>query len=159
MVVAIEPDPLAYRLLQRNTSNLDNTRAYRVAISDAEGVAFLQRKYLLDAGANILAAESRIPVKAITLDRLVESLDRDVDAVIIDAEGAELSVVMGGPRTWGSVKWLSIEIHHYARAKIEEKVEELLSGYGLIRVRRVIECKSPLITVGIYSRAWKRAEV
>lgn len=101
LVVAIEPDPINYRLLVLNLklNMITNVIPVRVALSDKNGVGLL---FVADDPCehSIISARSTkaIPVQVTTLGSLMKKLFQQsckIDLVKIDAEGSELNVLRG----------------------------------------------------------------
>ena len=159
-LISFEANPHAFRHLQMNTRRRRNVRVSNVAVSDKDGLAYLSyfapNKTLLDPGASIVVAwGSQIPVKAITLDNAMQTYQiRKVDALIIDAEGAELSILVGGSRMIQSLdlRVVSVEMHHYALPNLEEKVNALLASYKFRLAKTIILPSSFRVTINVYLR-------
>ena len=104
-VLAFEPMPAAFRLLQMNTQDLANVTVEAKALSDHEGTAEF---YVRDHGdtSSLLPDSdpvgSALEVNVTTLDQRLTlengSLER-VDLIKIDVEGAELEVLRGATET------------------------------------------------------------
>jgi FkbM family methyltransferase len=100
LVIAIEPDPLAFKALLMGVklNSLRNVLALNIALGDSEGKAILRQK-LVTVASNIIEFNKcqgfvEVPLKR--LDSVVEKLRlKRVDAIKIDVEGAEIQVLKG----------------------------------------------------------------
>jgi FkbM family methyltransferase len=105
-VIAFEPDPYAFGLLKQNTQHLTNVRIIQAAASTADGTVTLYRRqgYEQDPtahsqGSSLFSAKSNIDeqngfqVEAIDIVVFIEQLNRDVQLIKIDIEGAEVPVL------------------------------------------------------------------
>jgi FkbM family methyltransferase len=116
LVVAIEPDPLAFKalLMGIKLNNLCNVLALNIAIGDTEGKAILCQK-LVTATSSIIEfdkCQKFIEVPLRRLDSVVEELKlRHVDVIKIDVEGAEIQVLKGAINTIARFKpFLVVEV-------------------------------------------------
>ena len=95
-VIAIEPFPEIFKMLENNCKNMPNIKLVRKALSSKSGTA---RLYLAKgAHSHNIIHESKnyIEVETTTLDELI---DKPVDFIKIDAEGSELEILKGAERT------------------------------------------------------------
>ena len=123
-VVAIEPDPSNFSLLQANIqlNNLKNVTALNWALSSSRG---RRRLYLADrenTGTSSLEAKwvsaplnrgpkNSVEVECVTLDHLVESLGLEtIDWLKIDVEGHEVAVLEGAPHALRCARHLILEV-------------------------------------------------
>lgn len=92
-VLAFEPDPENYALLERNTAHLKNVRRFPVAVSNQVGtVDFFETDNNTGCHSLIPASfrPNKISVTATTLDAMMDAGELPkVDFVKIDIEGAE----------------------------------------------------------------------
>lgn len=113
-IVAIEAHPSTFRCLRKTVeaNGLDNVLALHVAISDAEGELAIE-----DRGqhkANRVGRTGGIPVRAVTLDRLLEEHGlAGVDLVKINIEGAETAALRGSERALGMVRHWVVSCHDF----------------------------------------------
>jgi FkbM family methyltransferase len=118
-IVAFEPNPEAFRLLQHNVSanRLECVVLRAAALSDKEGeIPF----FLASDAASLVAStraerggSQRLTVKSERLSRTLESLDR-VDLVKLDAEGGEFAILhdLIATGTLAKPRRYIIEYHH-----------------------------------------------
>jgi FkbM family methyltransferase len=104
LVIAIEPDPLAFKALLMGVklNSLRNVLALNIALGDSEAKAILCQK-LVTATSSIVEFDRcrrfvEVPLKS--LDSVVEELRlKRVDAIKIDVEGAEIQMLKGAVNT------------------------------------------------------------
>lgn len=97
-VIAVEPQPDNYRLLERNVSSngYSQVQCVAAALGAHNGEAWLRFDRETSTGSLVRDLPLRRKVRVMTLDRLLESVGvTAVDLVKIDAEGAELDVLEG----------------------------------------------------------------
>lgn len=115
LVVAVEPDPQSFRILQDNIAlnHLGNIRAVNAALSDVAG----QRTFYAATDPSLsgfqLQPEARLRkanlVQTLTLDELTRKLGLiRVDWVKLDVEGSELKVLQGGKAFLGAAENLRV---------------------------------------------------
>jgi FkbM family methyltransferase len=116
-VVAFEPEPDTFGLLQNNISinHKDNIGAYSVAAYDRNGSMDLLVNSGDNQGIHSLASDDRLhnstSVDAKRIDTLVEEHESP-DLVKIDVEGGELAVLKGATDTLKRIKpQFIIEVH------------------------------------------------
>jgi FkbM family methyltransferase len=148
-VVAIEPGPYAFELLQRviRENRVRNVEGYQFALSDREGHGTLYVPAVEEGNYNpslspYLPGMSAVEIR---IDRLDDVLDRlqvgRVDLIKIDVEGHELGVLQGAAR--------AIEEHRIAAVLCEfnvgyqacagsscEDLERCLTDRGFVLSRR-----------------------
>ncbi|HET6762266.1 MAG TPA: FkbM family methyltransferase [Longimicrobiaceae bacterium] len=117
-IVAVEPHPDAFRLLQENTAGLEGVELIRAAVTGAgeptvlfapegEGASLVSS---VDSGW--MGQGSGIPVDGIRLSALLAGLGH-VDFVKLDVEGAEYGIIRdcGAPGVLDGVREMAIEYH------------------------------------------------
>jgi FkbM family methyltransferase len=123
-LIVIEPEPAAYRELQRKFEADQRVQLHHTAIGDREGTA--QLKITRDTtGASLLAPReemravigsnwtvvSEVEVPITTLDRLLANLP-EVSLLKIDVQGFEQPVLSGATKTLAKTKFLLIELNY-----------------------------------------------
>ncbi len=99
-VLAFEPLPKAFRLLERNTSALLNVSLFQVALGNQSATVSFYVHPSGDQSSTIRmkrALES-LRVEMIKLDSLIEHFKR-LDFIKIDVEGTELDILHGARKT------------------------------------------------------------
>ena len=139
-VVAIEPAPIDFKILNKNIklNHLKNVTSVKVACSDKKGKA----DFWLGAEGNgtahslteIKDRSKKISVKTDTLDNVMEELNIEkVDLIKIDVEGAEPSIFRGASKTLENHPTIIFEAIN--EEKLNECKKELLKfGYSIKRL-------------------------
>lgn len=125
-VVAVEPHPENFKLLLFDIAmhRLKNVHPVNAALHSKDGELnlFLSRTPSLHSVVEDRGLGS-IQVRGFTLDSLMTALDiSHVDAVKIDVEGAELSVLRAWKKSIKTCQWILVEIH----GDLEEKAREVV---------------------------------
>jgi len=133
-VVAVEPDPINFKMLLINIKKLKNIIPVNVALwSENTTLNLFMSTYPTMHSLTKNYKRSYIKVKCLTLDSLIKSLNlSEVDALKIDVEGAELEVLKGAKETLKKLKWILVEIHN---EKLRKKVSTLLKNESFILYR------------------------
>jgi len=128
-VIAFEPDPRNAAILEANVTAAgqgDRVEIVRAAVGAEDGVT----PFLMDRDySSRVPAEGEAPRAAAVMQRALDGLDLDPGTVIkVDAEGAELHVLLGARRHLGEKRgtWI-IEVHEPA---LEEAVLATLRQCG-----------------------------
>ena len=100
LCIAIEPEPINFKLLEENTKQYNNVVRLQEAVGDAEGYVKL---YLAETSVGHSIKKDyglgHITVKMETLDRIVERFNiKKVDFIKIDTEGCEFEVLKGSKK-------------------------------------------------------------
>jgi FkbM family methyltransferase len=114
-VVAFEPDPSIFQVLQENVHrlNLQNVELRNQAVWDSEGeMAFYAEGS--DSGRLLSSGDISLPAIKVPTVSLRDLLDRQVDFLKIDIEGAETQVLVNCSDRLHQVKRLFVEYHSYA---------------------------------------------
>ncbi|QOY54069.1 FkbM family methyltransferase [Candidatus Sulfurimonas marisnigri] len=118
-IIAFEPGKETYACLLKNieNNNLDNVAAYEVALSDKEG--FIDFFYDEDDVGSLLmsSVQERLPKqkRSVKSELLSSYIDKEVDFLKMDIEGAEMSVITELCNS-GKIKYIKkmvIEYHHH----------------------------------------------
>jgi len=114
-VVAFEPDPSIFQVLQDNVHrlNLQNVELRNRAVWDSEGeMAFYSEGS--DSGRLLTSGDVSLRTIKVPTVSLRDLLDRQVDFLKIDIEGAETQVLVSCGDRLHQVKRLFVEYHSYA---------------------------------------------
>lgn len=158
-IVALEPDPIAFRRLQINTRRWPGIVLRNVALAADEGRRVFYRSAETWT-SSLLASESwtstddvtpidqvAIQVQARTLESLMAELDIDrIDVLKLDVEGAEWEIlpVLGGPERIGAIVG---ELHwDVDSAPPDRDLGHLLDGYEVV-VRTVTRHRSDFCAI------------
>ena len=141
-VLAFEPDPLTFRLLQDrvNHGSVKNIETYQVALSDTSGRAALYCSAYNRADNRLSPShtESHVEVCDVDvrrLDEFLSGLDIHIDGLKIDVQGNEEQVLRGAEATLRrGVHWIWIEfspLHLRGSGSDPERFLERLDGLGM----------------------------
>jgi FkbM family methyltransferase len=140
LVVAFEPNPLAYGVLRANLRNKKNLIALKVGLGSSICPAaslFISRGPF---STGTTAFESpraifSIDCRFVTLDHIMKELNiHNLDALFIDVEGGELDVVKGGESTiYNLHPKILVECHRKIVPTVEEEINDWLSRAGYSR--------------------------
>ena len=133
-VIAFEPTEFTRKILEQTIAlnRCKNVTIRSEGISDNSTTAIFY-----DTGDRVSNANSLIPlgspieIQTITID----DLNKKVDFMKIDIEGAELLALQGASRTLSTLKYMTIEIHPRLLMQVGQEVSEivdLLSPYNPI---------------------------
>ncbi len=143
-VIAVEPDPQAFRVLERNVrdNRWQNVTLYNVAVTADDGVIplYVNDNNPGDLGTSTIAQNhlpSRLMVPSVRLSSLVS--DKHVDFLKLDIEGAEMEVIdeLSNSGAMPQVGQMVIEYHHHIAGRTDslsrmlKVLEENGFGYQL----------------------------
>jgi FkbM family methyltransferase len=142
-VLAVEPDPSAYRRLGKAAGRLPvaNVTLVNAAVSDAEGWAALAdlghpnaiNNHLVRIPGGAAADHGAASVEVTTLARLCRDLPR-VDLLLMNIEGEEARALAGLGECWPLVRHVAISCHDFLgrpHARTHDAVVALLEGQGM----------------------------
>ena len=141
-ILAFEPDPLTFRLLQNRVirASLKNVDTYRIALGERSGRAPLYCS-AYNRGDNRLSPSHTEPhvevceVEVGRLDDLLSARNIHVDALKIDVQGNEEQVLRGAERVLHrGIRWIWIEFsptHLRGSGSDPERFLERLEGLGM----------------------------
>jgi FkbM family methyltransferase len=117
-VIAVEPDPNNFALLQRNLKDIPGVRTVQAALAPADGAIGFETEGLNPSAYHIRAlrpGEEGVP--AITMATLMRQCGIDhIDLLKLDIEGAEKEVFEAPDLAWmDRVDTLAVELHDRMR--------------------------------------------
>lgn len=144
-VLSIEPDPDVFARLAANVGALDGVTCRCLAAGASSEPATLYRHELslmstLHPGQVGYDEANTVAVDVDTLDHLI---DRPVDLLKIDVEGAELDVLEGAVTTLGATRFLVVELS-LARAAVGSALETLELIRGCAPSARIMMVGRPM---------------
>jgi FkbM family methyltransferase len=127
-VVAFEPQTKTGAVLRRNLrlNQCNNVTVQSVALSDTEGVGYMNQRYLQHAGETRLVEAT--PVKSLVHVRTLDDFGLSPDLLKIDVEGSESKVLSGGRETLKRTKKIIVEVHNL---KELSSLKRALEEHGL----------------------------
>jgi FkbM family methyltransferase len=150
-ILLIEANPSSCTALRETFGDDSGVEVIHAAVTDHHGTArlllhmnargetesaSLLRMKRLGEIVSTLRTEGSVDVPALTLDRLLEEAQAnasEIGLLVVDVQGAELSVLRGAPRTLSAVDAVLIEValvELYEGAGREEEVEALFIEAG-----------------------------
>lgn len=138
-IIAIEPEPSNFALLQANVENYPNITAIQAAIWNKNEVLQLSDPGRGHWGFQIMAKEnasqdSQYDVQGMTLDDIMATYELDyIDYLKIDIEGAELEVFQDKPGWVSKVGVMVLELHDRDRPGCRESFFGNIDGFDHIR--------------------------
>jgi FkbM family methyltransferase len=139
-VVAFEPDPYAFGLLQANTRHLPNVELIQAAVSTESGTITLYRRQDYDEdptahsqGSSLYSSKDNIDehnhfdVRCIDIVQFIEDLDREVALIKIDIEGAEVPILerlLESPAA-ARIGHVFVETHEFKIPELYRRTERL----------------------------------
>ena len=147
-VIAFEPDPWTFDVLQANVADLRNVRLEKVAAGTHEGRVLLYRHVRfqddpaahsgsssLIAGKSNVAEQEAVEVRQIDFIAYLERLNEDIGTLKVDIEGAEvdlLEALLDRPEIMKRIDYIFVETHearipsHKHRVKLlQDRVRDI----------------------------------
>jgi FkbM family methyltransferase len=141
-VLAFEPDPFIFNLLQARVRNTrwSNAEVHQLALGDANGRATLYSSAYNRADNRLAAShvEPHVETTEVQVRRLDEFLashgSPSIDALKIDVQGSEAQVLSGAGKTLSGVQWIWVEFspdHLRGAGTDPDRFLESLAGTGM----------------------------
>lgn len=132
-VLAFEPNPKTFRLLNLNLrlNDLERVLRYEVAIGAREGgfLSFIENPINTGNSRVVREGEGTVSVPARRLDTLLPDAWGPIDLIVIDVEGFECEVMRGAEETLKRTRYCLIE---FAPEQLEEQGETVEAFAQLI---------------------------
>ena len=163
-VLWIEALPEVFLLLQKNLRGFKNQVALRALVSDEAGQRVQFRVASNWASSSMfdfalhqnvwpdVKMQSMITLETQTLDDLIEPSRRDIDAIVLDVQGAELKVLKGARKQLNSIRFVKAEaadFNAYQGGCTEKELIPFLAKLGY--VERAREVFVDMVRIGHYS--------
>lgn len=109
-ILAVEPDPLAYRMLQINTEQIPYVERYDFAVTDRDGIAHIEHRGDSMARLDVPDADHpTVPTRCMTIETIFRRHRiENVDLIKIDTEGAEADIL---PDAAGFLRTVGAPVH------------------------------------------------
>jgi len=120
-VLAIDPSPIAFEVLERNRglNGFTSMRTVNIACGNRAGeIRMIPNWHHLEAVPDEASDEGIVSIKVTTLNELCASHEIWPDLLKIDVEGSELPVIQGAEEVLNNAKLLFLEVH-------PERIEKL----------------------------------
>lgn len=129
-VIAVEPDPENFKLLQRNTASLQNIQCIKAGVWPTKGHLNLEKEGVGHSAIRTTSGGSG-GIEAVTIPMLFSRLGIEhVDLIKIDIEGSELELFSQGDLSWiGKVDTIAIELHDHWRPGCGEAFFKAIAPY------------------------------
>lgn len=129
-VIAIEPDPENFELLQRNTGQLESVHCIKAGIWPTAGTLHLEKEGVGHSAVRTLHDRTG-DTAAVTIPGLLQQFGLDrIDLVKIDIEGSELELFTQGDLSWiARVNTIAIELHDHWRPGCGEAFFKAIAPY------------------------------
>ena len=137
-VVAIDPSPIAFEILEKNLNlnSFSQAQARRIACGATPGEVRMQRNWHhLQAICNEESDMDAVTVPMLPLDQICAEANILPELVKIDVEGFELSVLQGARRVLQTANLLFLEVHPEAIDQLrlsQPSIFEFLTSRGWI---------------------------
>ncbi|MBG6158970.1 FkbM family methyltransferase [Labrenzia sp. EL_159] len=145
-VHAFEPDPWTFERLKERVGSLPNVTLHQAAIGVKDGTIALRRppEFATDpeqasVGCSIVAGVddnwSTVEVKVVDFSAFVESLNRTIDIVKMDIEGAEVDVLehfLESPLR-DTVGAMFVETHEVNMPELRDRISKLRRSVSALR--------------------------
>ncbi|KEO75576.1 FkbM family methyltransferase [Anditalea andensis] len=152
-IIAFEPDPMAYKLLVDRFEGNPNITCHNKAVSDEDCTAKLyfhteqhqnsHSAYTVSSSivknkVNINSLNS-IEVEAVDLDRYISNLNRWVDILKMDVEGAEIDILekMIQNKTYQNIGLILVETHETKIPGHHKKVAAIKATIDKLKIKNI----------------------
>ncbi|WP_143961586.1 FkbM family methyltransferase [Litoribacter populi] len=152
-VIAFEPDPIAYEMLEERFRGEGNIELINKAVDhkastaklyfhtsqqESNNSAFTVSSSIVRDKLNINAQDS-IEVETVDLDSYISALDRPVDILKMDVEGAEIEILhkLIKNETYKKIGVLLVETHETKIPGHKEKVAELKAIIARLKIENI----------------------
>lgn len=144
-VYSIEADPLIYKILKENASQLTNVKVYKKILSDKIGCInfYICKKF--STWSTLIKPENitfyrKTKVNVVDGDRLFSRL-KSIDLLKIDVEGAEWQVLNGFKKTLRKTNYILIELS-ISRDKTDQGSSKIIKyllnhGFHIAHIGRI----------------------
>jgi FkbM family methyltransferase len=132
-ILAFEPDAVSFDLLQHNISsnNLDNVKAFKIALSDLDGEAILHKK-AGSINSTLIPTIYNEPGQTVITRKLSSFINSRVNFLKVDTEGAEEKIVndLISNNVMALISMLKIEYHPQLTGKTADDFIKKLQRIG-----------------------------
>ncbi len=133
-VIAVEPDPANFALLERNAGKYEGVTCLQMGIWNKTGILEINNRHFNNNSGFMVeeVAERRADsIDAISIDGIMERFGlSSIDVLKVDIEGAEKEVFQANIEAWlPKVKLLIIETHDFMKPGCARAVFSALNDY------------------------------
>jgi FkbM family methyltransferase len=154
-IVAFEPDPYLFGLLEGNVRalDLDDVTLVPKGVWSTDGELHFVADPTFGLGGRVAESQGDPMVARVPVTRLRQYLDRNVDFLKLDIEGAECEVIKDCADLLGNVENIFVEYHSFAGSK--QCLGELMHSLSSAGFRLHIQCvgrqfRNPFLSVSSY---------
>ncbi len=124
-ILCFEPDEKTFDILVKNIKEniLNNVTVFKQAVSDHDGEITFYFDEENEGSLQMSVIKDRSPENSCTVEatRLSKHINKNVDLLKLDIEGAELSVLqeLDSSNKYSLIKRIFIEYHHHIQAEVD----------------------------------------
>ncbi len=138
-VTAFEPNPLAYKILRRNTRRYPNVNCLNYALGSKESTGYLRLAKDSTPVSRCASVQKDSETGDIPIERLDYVAGRPT-VLFIDCEGAETEVITGGVDVTSKARLIIVETHFGTNGGTLGDIRDLLKDYD-VRIVKTAEEK------------------
>jgi FkbM family methyltransferase len=152
-IIAFEPDPMAYKMIQKRFKGNDRIEIINKAVSHEASTAklffhadqqqsgnsaFTVSSSIIQDKKNI-NTENSIEIETVDLDSFITNLDRKVDILKMDVEGAEIEILkkLIKNETYKNIGLILVETHETKIPGHKEKVADLKATLSRLNIENI----------------------
>jgi FkbM family methyltransferase len=154
-IIAFEPDPLSFSKLSKNIkkNNIQNVELIQKGLWKRSGSIRMKSDGADGSHFDHFPAENEISRHTVNVTTLHKYIDKDIDMLKLDIEGAELEVLRSISNDLDKVRNMFVEYHSYVghSQDIDELLEIIISNGFRVHVKSEISSKKPFVERELYN--------